>query len=123
MNKELFRASLPMIEEWKGLTAEHVQVLLLRAAGFLEALEGVKANPEIASRLNLNELRLLQTMVKITFGLQLQVFDLESKIEKLGAFQNENNQLHESLAHAIHVKGDLEDELKKLKETHEKESL
>jgi len=131
MNKVDFQGSFPMIQEWKDLTSENVQILLLRASGFLEAVEGIKMNPEISSRMNLNELRLLQTMLKVAYSLQLKVFDLEEKSALLPTVKNENLQLHADVARLCEEKSHLQGlydelvlELKKLKETgNEKESV
>jgi hypothetical protein len=82
MTVEDFKNSLPVIETINGLEIQHVHSALLRSAGFLEAMEGIKANPEIASRMNLNELRLLQTLVRLVFTLQCKNLDQDRVIQE-----------------------------------------
>jgi hypothetical protein len=115
MTKEEFVSKLPHLEEFKGISAEDVQVALLRASGFLEACEGMKANPELAARMNQNELRLLQTMVKLVFTLQYRNLVLAEEIAGTPDVQSRISELTSLLDNAVLERNKFEDELNAVK--------
>jgi hypothetical protein len=116
MTKDEFVKSLPHIEEIKGLGASDLYPVLMRASGFLEAVEGMKQNPEIAARINLSELKLLQLMLRLVFSLQCMVLEQRERIEKFASLQNEINELKTLLSGAVEERNRFEDELNAYKE-------
>lgn len=99
-NKEKFKKENPHLEEWSGLSVDAISKIILRTSGFLEGIEGLKQNPEVSSRINLSELRLVQLLLRVVFSLECKVLDQEDEIEKYKKFQNENNELHRLLGDA-----------------------
>ena len=113
MNKGEFRSVVsPSIEEMR-IGTEAVAMLLGRSAGFLEAVEGLKTNPEIKQRLNIKEITLLQVLVRVVFSLQCNLLDKQEEIEKYKQFQNENQELHRLLGDALEAQNRLKEELEK----------
>jgi len=120
VNKEDFKKPLPHLEEWTAVTSQDIQFALMRSSGFLEASEGIKTNPEIASRMNLNELKLLQVMVRLVFTIQCRGLDQEKKIEDLKALQNQVNELRLMLSIATEENSTLRETISNKKKRNKK---
>lgn len=114
MTPEEFQRRVPFLKPLE-VDEDSVLTMLMRVGGNLEALQGFKSNPEIASRINENLVKLLQSAGQMILGLQLKACESGSEKEQIKTLQAQVQRANQIISVLTDEKSSLQDELELLK--------